>query len=87
MGSAGGGCQLPLRAPERKRGLSAPSTEALAWLGYPGSPGRTSTRSSPGRSGTVKIYGFSEWPGQDSNLRATDYETQLLPACAVFSGF
>jgi hypothetical protein len=27
------------------------------------------------------------WPGQDSNLRATDYETQVFPAYNVFAGF
>jgi len=27
-----------------------------------------------------------QWPGQDSNLRATDYESQLNPAYAVFPG-
>ena len=33
-----------------------------------------------------RLPGHSQWPGQDSNLRATDYESQLLPACAVFPG-
>jgi len=38
-----------------------------------------------GEVGNREDLRLSEWPGQDSNLRATDYETQVFPAYNVFA--
>ena len=44
--------------------------------------GRTVAPQAPnesrGRQKTRRLRGFREWPGQDSNLRATDYESAAL---------